>query len=333
MAATYTDEYVQLPELASDPATPASGNARLYVKDDNTINVRLDSGTIIDLTSGSNIALNDLSDITITTPSNGDALIYNGASWENGVPSVTVTQLTDTAVSSPQNNQILVYNAGNWSNRDNMIIDSTDFTESAFLSIANVVVTSDAEGGFASLPNSPTIYYHNTTNPVFIPSSNDPSTSGRIAIDLSLSTTSQASRATTIGDFEETLNTGITAIRTPSFDTDIMGMISGYFVIDYATYLEVDATLRLWLIDDTLGNNEVTTSTLDSQLLYDGAVAYQAPTQGDPIIHFNAPIWGAEYGGSGRQYYFVVQNGSTNTFAISEWSIMVNFHEIANDTL
>jgi hypothetical protein len=35
--------------------------------------------------------LNDLGDVTITTPSNGQALIYNSGTWENGTPSLATT--------------------------------------------------------------------------------------------------------------------------------------------------------------------------------------------------------------------------------------------------
>jgi hypothetical protein len=35
--------------------------------------------------------LNDLSDVTITTPSNGQSLVYNSGTWENGTPSLAST--------------------------------------------------------------------------------------------------------------------------------------------------------------------------------------------------------------------------------------------------
>ena len=48
------------------------------------------------------VALNDISDVTITTPSNGEVLTYNGAGWVNTAPTggANVT-ISDTAPSSP----------------------------------------------------------------------------------------------------------------------------------------------------------------------------------------------------------------------------------------
>jgi hypothetical protein len=67
--------------------------------------------------------LNELGDVTITSPSNGEALIYNSTSgdWENGTVSASVAALNDVgdvAITTPANTQVIKYNStsGDWEN-------------------------------------------------------------------------------------------------------------------------------------------------------------------------------------------------------------------------
>jgi hypothetical protein len=64
---------------------------------DNNNNRVINGGIFRNIAGGSSGAgavaqnLNDLSDVTITTPSNGQALVYNSGTWENGTPSFATT--------------------------------------------------------------------------------------------------------------------------------------------------------------------------------------------------------------------------------------------------
>ena len=68
-------------------------------------------------TAGGATNLNALSDVTTTTPSNGQFLKYNGTKWVNATGSVgNLTNLGDVTISSPSSNQVLKYNGTAWVN-------------------------------------------------------------------------------------------------------------------------------------------------------------------------------------------------------------------------
>lgn len=291
MTARYSDEYVQLPQLVTDPATPAVGDARLFIKDDGTVNVRLDSGTIVDLTSGGNIALNEINDVSITTPTNGQILTYNAGTWENGA--------------APSGD----------------IENAPDFSYGSNPSDPNAaIVTTGTQ--FASLPMTPTVFFRNNSNPVFVAGN------ATVALDFSMSNVIENSRASDWLDYAETLNTGTGVLRTNSNADVVMLMISGYFKIDYSTYASADAIFQMYLIDNVAGNNETATPTATSHLIWDGSVAQMNPTQGDAIIHFNVPIFSGEGGTAGRHFYLLVQNTTVDSFAVSGWTVMMNVFEL-----
>lgn len=76
-------KHLRLSEIAA-PSTPASGEAALYVKGDGHIYLKNDAGTEYDLT-GSIAALDDLSDVTLGIPADGEKLIYDDGAWRNVV--------------------------------------------------------------------------------------------------------------------------------------------------------------------------------------------------------------------------------------------------------
>ena len=87
--------------------TPASGQYWMLIAQD----------------GGGATALSSLSDVTITSPTNGDILLYNSqtGAWENNAftpTSSSLSGLTDVSITSAQNNNILLYNAisGKWEN-------------------------------------------------------------------------------------------------------------------------------------------------------------------------------------------------------------------------
>ena len=62
--------------------------------------------------------LESLADTTITTPSDGQALVYDTATnkWINETPATTLDSLTDTNLSALTEGQALVYNGSEWVN-------------------------------------------------------------------------------------------------------------------------------------------------------------------------------------------------------------------------
>ena len=58
--------------------------------------------------------LDSLSDVTITTPANGEALVYNGSAWVNNTVSTVANlgDLTDVSTTGIADGQTIVYNAG-----------------------------------------------------------------------------------------------------------------------------------------------------------------------------------------------------------------------------
>lgn len=101
-----------------------------------------DSGYISDITGESIV---DLSDVVLTSPTNGQYLQYNGTNWVNVNASsggaANVTDLTDTIISSPQNGQALIYSGGNWIN-DNIAANLGDLTD---VSVGGAVAGQDLQ--------------------------------------------------------------------------------------------------------------------------------------------------------------------------------------------
>jgi len=93
-----------------------SSSPTLTIPAGNTRSFYYFSATYWELTSNE---INELGDVTITSPSNGEALIYNSTSgdWENGTVSASVAALDDigdvdtTGVST---NNVLKYDGANW---------------------------------------------------------------------------------------------------------------------------------------------------------------------------------------------------------------------------
>lgn len=89
----------------------------------------------------------DLTDVDITSPQNGQVPIYNSTTqkWENGNPSAVITEfeeLDDVAISSPQNGQVATYNSTTqkWENADPQSVPS-DLDD-----LENVSISSPSNG-------------------------------------------------------------------------------------------------------------------------------------------------------------------------------------------
>ena len=65
---------------------------------------------------GGATTLAGLTDTNISSPSSGQALIYNGSKWANSAINLTLGGLSNVVLSSPTNGQVLKYNGTNWVN-------------------------------------------------------------------------------------------------------------------------------------------------------------------------------------------------------------------------
>ena len=128
---------------SSTTITIPAGNARsfYYV-----------SATYWELTSNE---LNEIGDVNITSPSNGEALIYNSTSgdWENGTVSASVAALDDigdVTITTPANTQVIKYNStsGDW---ENGAVAYSDVSGTPTL--ATVATT----GAYSDLSGTPTL--------------------------------------------------------------------------------------------------------------------------------------------------------------------------------
>jgi hypothetical protein len=63
--------------------------------------------------------LDDLSDVTTSAPTSGEALVWDGTKWTNGTPTLDVDDLNDVTITTPTDGDILVYNNGTWENQAN----------------------------------------------------------------------------------------------------------------------------------------------------------------------------------------------------------------------
>ena len=70
-----------------------------------------------------NANLDNLNDVTITSPTDGQALVFDSVSgdWVNETPASTVDSLTDTTISGPVSGESLVYNGSAWVNEATVI--------------------------------------------------------------------------------------------------------------------------------------------------------------------------------------------------------------------
>ena len=117
------------------------------------------NSTFLSGTSG----LNDLTDVTITNPSNGEVIEWDGAAWTNGVSGATVTS-SDTAPASPvagdlwfdsTSTQLFVYYVD---------ADSSQWV-SAMATSAPVVTTSDTP---PTTPVSGDLWFNSSTSQMFV---------------------------------------------------------------------------------------------------------------------------------------------------------------------
>jgi hypothetical protein len=110
-----------LPTLGTAAALDVGTSATNVVQLNGSAQLPAVDGSLLTNISATVAALNDIGDVTITTPANGEALIYNSTSgeWENGTVSASVAALNDigdVSAAAPNNGDVIAYNStsGDW---------------------------------------------------------------------------------------------------------------------------------------------------------------------------------------------------------------------------
>ena len=69
---------------------------------------------------GGSGSLSGLSDVTITSASSGQALVYDGSKWVNSTVSTVgdLDDLSDVDITAPSNGQVLKFDGSKWTNSD-----------------------------------------------------------------------------------------------------------------------------------------------------------------------------------------------------------------------
>lgn len=81
--------------------------------------------------------LNDMTDVTLAGPSNGQVLTYNGALWVNATPtSGNLNSITDVVLTAPVSGEVLSYNGVNWVNNAIPALAINDLTDVSISSVA-----------------------------------------------------------------------------------------------------------------------------------------------------------------------------------------------------
>lgn len=92
------------------------------------------------------LVLDDMTDTTITTPSNGQIIQYNGSQWVNVSPTFGATNLdalTDVTITSPVVGQKLQYNGSQWVNITDNLDSLTDVDTTTITPVATNVLKYD----------------------------------------------------------------------------------------------------------------------------------------------------------------------------------------------
>lgn len=109
---------------------------------------RTDASTI---TISSNTNLDGLTDVAITSPTNGQVLKYNGTSWINGAETGgggggSLGVLSDVAITTPTTGQVLKYNGVSWVNDTDATGGGSGLTGRASLAGTSASLANNASG-------------------------------------------------------------------------------------------------------------------------------------------------------------------------------------------
>jgi hypothetical protein len=115
-----------------------------------------------------NISIDSASDTSFANLQNGNSLVYNSGEWSNQTLSYALNDLTNVSVSSPSSGQILRFDGTNWvANTDGKILNVISTTKTDVFSTSNYAVGLGAE--FADVTGvSLVITPESTTNRVLV---------------------------------------------------------------------------------------------------------------------------------------------------------------------
>jgi len=124
-------------------------------------NLSITSGGVLSATASAT-DLDSLTDVTLSSPSNGQVLSYNGSAWVNaasagGGGATALDDLSDTVVSNPDNTHVLRYDGTQWINGVVQKIDAAAVTQPA--AAHRVAFTSDAIGAQTIFNDTAFLYY------------------------------------------------------------------------------------------------------------------------------------------------------------------------------
>ena len=97
--------------------TDARARASISVSGDLSYNST--TGVISYTDSATPQAIDDLTDVVVTTPATNEVLTYDGANWVNAVAvagASAIDDLTDVVITTPATNEVLSYDGANWIN-------------------------------------------------------------------------------------------------------------------------------------------------------------------------------------------------------------------------
>jgi len=140
------------PPAGVDPGTIwfNTSNGRLFILYNDGDSLQWIQPTTPSYGSGGSAAssLNGLSDVTVTSPSSGQVLKYNGTNWVNGTDEGgsggNIEDLDNVSISSLTSGQVLKYNGTNW-------VNDTDATSSGSVSLdalSDVTISTPTENQF-----------------------------------------------------------------------------------------------------------------------------------------------------------------------------------------
>ena len=110
-----------------------------------------DAGYLTDITGES---IGDLSDVTITTATNGQVLSYNGSAWVNSAASAgSLAGLTDTTITAPADGEYLRYNGSSWVDAALSVVDDTSPQLGGALDTNGNAITSASNADVSINPN------------------------------------------------------------------------------------------------------------------------------------------------------------------------------------
>jgi len=151
----WIDVQLAYSELSGTPTNVSTftNDANYVASGDNVSTLTNDAGYLTDIT-GEN--LSDLSDVTVTTPTSGQVLSYNGTNWVNAAASggaTALNDLTDVTITAAANGDYLRYNGSAWVDATLAVVDDTTPSLGGDLDVNGYSITSSANGDVTINPD------------------------------------------------------------------------------------------------------------------------------------------------------------------------------------